>query len=57
MDKLKFKELKAQLAALNKTIDLAAAALDQGKQAVKTTRQELSALHGEVLPIVASANK
>jgi len=57
VDKLKFTELKAQLAALHKTIDLAAAALDQGKQAVKTTRQELSALQNEVLPIVASANK
>ena len=57
MDKLKFKQLKAQLAALHKTIDLAAAALDQGKQTVKTTRQELSALQNEVLPIVASANK
>ena len=57
MDKLKFRELKAQLAALNKTIDLAAAALDQGKQAVKTTRQELNAVQNEVLPIVANANK
>lgn len=57
MDKLKFRELKAQLAALHKTIDSAAAALEQGSQSVKTTRQELNALQGEILPLAANANK
>ena len=57
MDNVKFKELKAQLAALHKTIDQAAAALEQGSQSVETAGQELSTLQNELLPIVAAVNK